>query len=302
MNDGAAETNASSNGGVYFDGHMHTTHSDGVLDVPSLAQKLHAARVQAAVLTDHDTTKGSDEFCQQLKRLNQHIETFVGAEMSTGHALDGEDKERHILAYFWNPNRHSEAWQRFDQALLQARSKRREHLPRYIEKLASLGMPLGEADILQHASEETVGRPHIARAMIARGYVASVNEAFDRFLGAGKPAFILRQYASAKEMIELATAAGAVTSLAHPHSSKVDRREIEVLKSYGLAAIEAYHPSHDGGLTLDYLRLADSLGLLVSGGSDFHGGSSEEGATRPGTCGLPKAAYLRLRESLKARA
>lgn len=283
---------------------MHTTHSDGVLSVPALVALLGEHGVSAAVLTDHDTTKGSDEFREQVALLPQSFETFTGVEMSVGH----HDKERHILAYFWQPKRESPAWQAFSDALQAARRRRREHLPRYLKLLNDLGMPLEQAEVLQFASEETVGRPHIARAMIARGYVTSVNDAFDRFLGTGKPAFILREYASAEEMIRLATAAGAVTSLAHPWSSKVLREELEQLVSYGLAAVEAHHPSHDPGTVMDYLRHAHDLRLLVTGGSDFHGGTVDgrgtvqEGAPRPGSCGLQRNDYERLRNELQRRA
>ena len=277
---------------IHFDGHLHTTHSDGVHDVGALFALLAKSGVHAAVLTDHDTTKGSDEFRERAAAAG--VEAFTGVEMSVGH----RGQERHILAYFAAPARDSPAWRAFTEALQQARSRRRAHLPRYLAKLAELGMPLTEAEVLAHASEETVGRPHIARALLKRGYVTSMNDAFDRFLGTGKPAFIMREYSEASDMVRLAKAAGGLTSIAHPRVSGVMLDELDELKSLGLDAIEVHHPQHDTSALVDYLRFAHDLQLLVTGGSDFHGGHSDEGAPQPGSCGLDAADYARFKAAL----
>lgn len=277
---------------IYFDGHLHTTHSDGVHDVGELFALLHKSGVKAAVLTDHDTTKGSDEFRERAAAAG--VEAFTGVEMSVGF----RGHERHILAYFAAPKRESPQWQAFTAALQLARTRRRSHLPRYLARLAELGMPLTEAEVLLHASEETVGRPHVARALLKRGYVTSMNDAFDRFLGNGKPAFIAREYSEASEMLRLAKEAGGLTSAAHPNVYRILRDELVALKALGLDAIEVHHPQHDPAALADYLRHANDLDLLITGGSDFHGGHSDEGAPQPGSCGLERKDFERFRVAL----
>jgi predicted metal-dependent phosphoesterase TrpH len=158
-------------------------------------------------------------------------------------------------------------------------------------------MPIDIMPIVARANEEggySVGRPQIARAMIAAGYVADTREAFDRWLAARRPAFVARAAASPEHVIGVIHAAGGVASLAHPGQTGVDAR-LAVYRDSGLDALEAFHPDHDKPSTDRYRDVATRLNVLVTGGSDFHGDPSH--GWEPGAVSLPADEWRRLRSA-----
>jgi predicted metal-dependent phosphoesterase TrpH len=162
------------------------------------------------------------------------------------------------------------------------------------ERLASLGMPIDIAALLAEAgsgSRRSLGRPQIARAMIARGHVTDLREAFDRWLGAGRPAFVPREGPGPADVIRAVHAAGGIASLAHPGKLNLASR-IPVFAAAGLDAVEVFHPDHDAALVETYASIAHRFNLLLTGGSDFHDDPLH--GPEPGAVTLPVAEYERL--------
>jgi predicted metal-dependent phosphoesterase TrpH len=196
----------------------------------------------------------------------------------------------HILGYFID--RHSASLRAFLDA---QRAERIARVRRMIDRLADLGIRLDADAILAPAIDDpqkSVGRPWIARALVAAGHAADTNDAFGRWLQRGKPAFVPRAGAPPAEVVSRIHAAGGVASLAHP--ALVGRDEwIAELKSAGLDAVEAYHSKHDEADTARYLSMAQTLGLAVTGGSDFHADEAH-GPLSPGSVVLPRDCFERL--------
>jgi len=194
-----------------------------------------------------------------------------------------EEADVHILAYFIDTG--SAALLEF---LSVQRARRIERVTHIVDRLRALGIPLDADAILEPALEDqarAVGRPWIARALVHAGFVQTTDEAFERWLARGRPAFVLRTGSAPAEVIARIHAAGGVASLAHP--ALVGRDDwLAGFASCGIDALEAYHSEHSPDDTARYLRLAAELSLAVSGGSDFHGDGSH-GPARPGAVSLP---------------
>jgi predicted metal-dependent phosphoesterase TrpH len=266
-----------------IDLHLHTTASDGHLVPEELVKAAAAAGLTVLAVTDHDTTDAVDE----VRRLAaaDGIEAIAGIEITA--VEDGRDV--HVLGYFLDPA---------DPGLVEFLTEQRENRIARIEaigaRLAALGMPIEVsalvADVRRHRSR-SIGRPQVARAMVAAGYAADTREAFERWLGDGRPAFVPRTGCGVETVIGVIHRAGGLASLAHPGRTAVDAR-IPALAAVGLDAIEVYHRDHDETLVDRYRRLADDLSLLVTGGSDFHGDPSH--GLSPGSVTLPADAWERL--------
>ncbi|MGH7230959.1 MAG: PHP domain-containing protein [Nitrospiraceae bacterium] len=246
-----------------LDLHLHTVYSDGSLppgDVLALAQK---ADVSALAITDHDTVDGIPEAIDAGQCLG--IEIIPGIEISSRLG----STEIHILGYFFD-------WK--DTTLLahldRFRKARHVRNPLIIEKLNGLGIELTYEDVKHLAQTDSIGRPHIARVLMEKGYVKSAKEAFDRYLADGAAAHVPRELPAPAEAIATITAARGIAVLAHP--SWLDRSEgiykiCDRLKSEGLAGVEVHYSTHRPEQTAQYLETARRLELLVTGGSDFHG-------------------------------
>ena len=266
--------------------HLHTTASDGRCSPQELVDRAAAAGVTVMAVTDHDTTAAVDDV--MLAARARAIEAIAGIEITA--VESGRDV--HILGYFINP-----ADMQLAGFLAGQRRQRIARVTAVGDLLAQLGMPIDIVPLIARAREDggrSVGRPQIARAMVAAGYVADTREAFDRWLATGRPAFVPRAGAPPAHVIAMLRGAGGLASLAHPGQTAVD----ESIASYvdaGLAALEAYHPDHDTASTDRYLALASRLKRLVTGGSDFHGDPSH--GWEPGAVSLPADAWLRLRDA-----
>lgn len=258
--------------------HSHTTFSDGQLSPTELVALAARRGVTHLAITDHDTMDGLPEAHQA--GAEHGITVIDGVELSVW-----ADKELHLLGFFVDAAHPPLA------ARLAARKTARiDRIHAIVDKLAALGKRLDVAAILASA-DGNPGRPHVARAMIEAGHVRSHNEAFQRFLGSGQPAYVPTARLAMDEAIALVHAAGGVAALAHPGVEGVDPK-IEGFAAAGLDGIECHHPAHDAAQAHHYQVMADLLGLCVTGGSDFHGPANHAG---PGSHGLERPLLDRIR-------
>jgi predicted metal-dependent phosphoesterase TrpH len=245
-----------------IDLHMHTSASDGLCTPSELVARVEAAGIRVMAVTDHDTTAAVPEAAALAAARG--IGFVPGIEITSVH--DGHDV--HVLGYF------ADAESPRLTALLQAvRDARAERAREIAGRLARAGVPI-DVDALLDPAEARAGRsiarPRIARALVEAGHVASIAEAFDRFLSEGRPAFVPHRGPTPAAVVEAVRAAGGMAVLAHPGTTDRDGL-VPVLVSAGLSALEAYHSAHDAATTDRYLAFARQHGLAVTGGSDFHG-------------------------------
>ncbi|HTM02018.1 MAG TPA: PHP domain-containing protein [Vicinamibacterales bacterium] len=254
--------------------HLHTTASDGRLTPLELVAAAAAAGVTVMAVTDHDTIAACADVRDEAQRRG--IETITGIEIT---AVEN-NRDVHMLGYFLDT-----ADRELAAFLDRQRAIRRARLEHIGERLAELAMPIDTAQIVAASAGRSIGRPQVADAMIAAGYVADRREAFDRWLGSDRPAFVPRTGAAPEQVIATVHRAGGLMSLAHPGRTKLPDPRLERLAAAGLDALEVYHSDHDDALIAHYASLADRLGLLRTGGSDFHGdpshGVSIGGSTLP---------------------
>jgi predicted metal-dependent phosphoesterase TrpH len=241
-------------------------------------------------VTDHDTVAACAEVARQARARD--IDAITGIEITA--VEDGRDV--HMLGYFVDT-----ADPRLTDFLSAQRQVRLDRLRRIAARLNELGLPVDVDPVIRSATEagRTVGRPLIADAMIARGYVASRREAFDVWLSGGRPAFLPRGGASPERVIDVAHGAGGRISLAHPGRTGLADHRIRQLVDAGLDAIEVYHTDHDPALVTRYASLANDFNILRTGGSDFHG--DPHSPVTIGGASLPPEHWERLRASVAAR-
>ena len=274
---------------MLVDLHLHTTASDGRLTPAELVALAAAAGVNVMAVTDHDTVAAGAEVARQARARD--IEAIAGIEIT---AVE-EGRDVHMLGYFVDP-----ADPVLTAFLSAQRLVRLDRLRRIAARLSELGLPVDvEAAINSADAGRTVGRPLIADAMIAKGYVASRREAFDVWLGGGRPAFLPRGGASPETVINVVHGAYGKISLAHPGRTGLSDDRIRQLADSGLDAIEVYHSDHDPALVVRYASLADDCHILRTGGSDFHGDS--DSPVRIGCSSLPSEHWDRLRASVADR-
>lgn len=266
--------------------HCHTTASDGTLspgEVVRLAAR-HGVRVLA--ITDHDSTDGLGEARAGARALGT-LTIVPGLEIN----CDVPGAEVHVLGYCldWEAG-----W--FQDFLRAQREERRARVHRIVERLAELGMPLDPAEVFAPVQEGSAGRPHVAQAMVNRGYVRTVREAFDRYLHANGPAHVPRRRLTPVEAVRTIRRARGVPVLAHPGLADRDALIPELVEA-GLLGIEAYYPEHSAARTAAYRDTCARLGLVATGGSDFHGPQISR-AAYPGFQPVPESAW----QELQARA
>lgn len=237
-------------------------------------------------VTDHDTTAAVEDVRELASARG--IEAIAGIEIT---AIE-QGRDVHVLGYFFDPAHH-----RLQAFLAEQRRARAARIEAMAARLAELGMPVDVGRLVDtgHLAEgRSLGRPLIARALVQAGHVASTDEAFDRWLERGRPAFVPRRGPSPEDVIHTIHAAGGLASLAHPGKGALTPR-IPSLAAAGLDAIEAYHPDHDETATAGLVSLARELGVCVTGGSDFHGDPAR--GRNPGTVALPPDEFERLRSA-----
>ena len=252
-----------------IDLHLHSVCSDGTDTPAALVAKAVDGGLTAVALTDHDTVAGVPPFLAAAARAG--LTGVSGVEVSATSAYG----EMHLLGYFMDPV-HAE----LTAMLSSIRSSRAVRNAAIRERLAELGVPLSEQEILDQAGEGVVGRPHFARAMVTRGYVPDTGTAFQRFLANHAPAYVPRKIMPASEIIAVIGRAGGLVALAHPSTCEEDGqpldRLVRELKEQGLAGLEVYHSRHGPRHIQQYGELADALDLVPTGGSDYHGAATPD--------------------------
>lgn len=271
--------------------HSHTLLSDGKLSPRDLVAAAAEAGVQVLAVTDHDNMEAYPEAAAEAAARGLHL--IPGMEVSARY----ERKNLHVLAYF-PPGQPPElsAWQ---EARRQARLRR---LDRILVRLTELGLPLTREQVIPADADprRTAGRPHVARAMVAAGHVKSYREAFDRYLGRDKPACVEDEVPSAAEAIALIHRLGGLAVVAHPALDGLGT-VLSELANLGLDGVEAFHSCHEPRTARKLHGRARDMGLLVTGGSDYHGGPpAQEPAEykRLGQVGLPAEEYERFAVAL----
>jgi predicted metal-dependent phosphoesterase TrpH len=273
-----------------IDLHTHTAASDGLLSAEALVQAVQAAHLDVFSITDHDTLDGLVEAEAHARGCGLRL--IPGIELS---AMWRKTVELHLLGYFFDP---AEAG--LLGFLRERRAARRVRLFAMLNRLQAMGIVVSADDVLAVARDGNVGRPHLARVLVQRGFVRSPDEAFERYLGEGKPAYVPRPDLTTTEAIRVIHDVGGLVSFAHPGLHNRDEA-VPDLVADGLDAIEAYHVAHTPGQIRHYRRLAERWKLVVTGGSDFHGLIGGYYGPAPGMPCLPEEDFSRLELAAKAR-
>lgn len=244
--------------------HLHTTASDGTLS-PSEVVKLAADKgLEAISITDHDSITGYNE-ARELA-IEKNITLLPGVEITT----DFKGRECHILAYNFDIE-HSELL-----ALLKSQRKiRKTRAEAMLDKLRKLGFEIDLDEVRAESGAATISRNHLALAMLRKRYVSTKREAFDKYLSVKGPAYVRNGYPSSHDVISLIRRAGGVSFLAHPGKYYI-YEDLKYFLECGLDGIEYIHPSHTWEMQKKYKEYAENYGMLLSGGSDFHGGRTHE--------------------------
>ncbi len=259
--------------GQFVDLQVHTTASDGALVPAKVVEAASAAQLYAIAITDHDTVDGLTEAIEAGDRLGVRI--VPGVELSSH--FEGE--ELHLLGLHLS-NRDT-----MRSALAELRIGRIERAERIVALLNAQGIPVTMDAVLQEAADGAVGRPHVARALVNGGWVRDFREAFDRWLGWNRPAYMAKAPFEVADAIALVHRAGGLAVWAHPGESATAAR-VEKLAKVGLDSVEVLHPSHPPYLSQRLIDIVEKAGLLPSGGSDWHG--THEGPRRLGGQLVPK--------------
>lgn len=243
-----------------IDLHTHSRASDGEFTAAEVAEQAHAAGIAVWALCDHDTVAGLADAGAAAQARG--IRLVPGIELSA--FLDS--KEIHLLGHFVDPAHRS--MREFEDLLADHRRVRMTHI---VSRLADLGLRIRVEDIEKWSGGKTIGRPHVARAIVEAGGVANVKEAFDRYLGEGRPAYVPRFRLEAEDAVKLVRGAGGTATAAHPGVSRLERHDLVRLRAAGVDGLEVHHVDHVPSQREKYLRLADELGMVPTAGSDYHG-------------------------------
>jgi len=249
----------------HIDLHAHSTASDGSYSPSEVVRLARDAGLRAVALTDHDTTDGLAEAVAAGEALG--VEVIPGVEISAKHGGD----TMHILGYFLDF--HSG---QLEERLAVLKQARKDRNPKIIAKLNALGIAVTMEQVERLSGGGQVGRPHIARALLESGYIKSIQQAFDIFLKNGGKAYVSKFRFPPAEALDMIRQARGVPVLAHPFTLEMGsagalRELLKELKADGLAGVEVFYADHAPEQEAMYLKLAQELGLLVTGGSDFHG-------------------------------
>lgn len=248
------------------DFHTHSTASDGTLAPAELIEESARRGLRVVALTDHDTTQGVQDAVQAGKRVG--VRVIAGIEFS----VSVQRGELHLLGYGIDPDYLALATR-----LADLRDTRRERAVKIAQRLADIGIQLPDDLLDGMAESESIGRPHIARELIRMGVVDSVSEGFERYLARGRPGFVSRELIQPEDAIRLVREAGGVAVMAHPLSVPAYRELVPALVDAGLSGIECYYGRYDVDRREELASFARELGLLATGGSDFHGPGVREG-------------------------
>jgi predicted metal-dependent phosphoesterase TrpH len=243
--------------------HTHSSYSDGSDHPADIVEGAVAAGLTALSLSDHDTFEG---IAEAESAANGRIAFVPGVELS----VDWQGRAMHLLAYWAGPDPSP-----LGDGLQVVRDSRVTRNVEIVEALRSMGVPIELDDVLAEAGHGVVGRPHIAAVLMRMGVVESVADAFDRYLANGRPAYRPRRRLTVADAVRLAGESGGVTVVAHPHTVADDaddfRSTFGEIAALGIDGVECHYPEYPPGLRRDLAAWADELGLVPSGGSDYHG-------------------------------
>jgi predicted metal-dependent phosphoesterase TrpH len=266
--------------------HTHSNASDGVLTPSALVTEAARRGVRTLGLTDHDTLAGLPEALETASRLG--VDLIPGVELST----EVDVNEVHVLGYFVDPTDRALAAKLADLA-----AKREARAERIVVRLAELGYPVSMKRVRAIAGPGTIGRPHIARAMIEAGHIETIGEGFDRFLAAGKQAFIPKERVMPEEAVRTLRDAGAVPVLAHPLSTGDVEGTLARLVPEGLLGMEVFYGEYAPGVHAELEAIASRWDLAPTGGSDYHGPGFKAGREL-GAAPVPERVVTLLRQRL----
>lgn len=250
---------------MYIDLHIHTTASDGSLTPSQVVRYAREKGLKAIAITDHDTIHGNEEAMKE--GIREGMEVIPGVEIS----VDYSPGTMHMLGYFIDTDDPT-----LNEKLTLLQDSRADRNPRIIEKLNKLGLALTYDEVVQASGGGQVGRPHMAQVLLEKGYVKSIKEAFDKYLGKGAPAYLDKFRLGAAEAISMISDAGGIPVLAHPFTLYCKSSEeldalVKNLVHQGLQGLEVYYSEHDKRQMSSYQLLAKRYHLSITGGSDFHG-------------------------------
>lgn len=254
-----------------IDLHIHSIASDGTLSPLEILNQAEKLKISAIAITDHDTINGSKEALSI--GIPSSLQFLTGVEISVSPLPSYLDSGTfHVLGYAIGLDDPT-----LNRALNTLKTARKNRNPKIIKRLNDLGINLTMTEVLDNIGEvDQIGRPHIARVMIKKGIVKSIDEAFQKYLAVGKPAYVDKYRTDAAKAIELILGAGGIPVLAHPYLLQLKKGKhfedlIVALKAMGLRGIEAYYPDHSSDQTAEYIKIANRNDLLITGGTDFHG-------------------------------
>lgn len=274
-------------GGPFIDLHSHSTASDGSRAPADVIREAKRVGLAAIALTDHDTLDGIAEATAMGEEVG--VRVIAGVELS---AVEG-DVETHILGL------HLSDTAEMETRLVALREMRRSRAQRIVTRLNELGVRVEFQAVLDQAAGGAIGRPHVARAMIAEGWAVDFRDAFDRYLGNGKAAYVGKDRLAVVDAIELIHRAGGLAVLAHPSHSGT-RERIQAFVEQGMDGVEVKHPSHSSEDTMRLGALVDHFSLVPSGGSDWHGAA--EGPRTLGMMRVPADWLGKQEDRLRVRA
>jgi 3',5'-nucleoside bisphosphate phosphatase len=255
----------------YIDLHSHTTESDGTSTPSELVALAKRIGLSAIAITDHDTFAGYEK--AESVAAAAGLDLLRGIELNSrlSPATDSDQRHIHVLAYFPSGT----PLLKFSTWLAGEQEDRRTRNRRLVEALQKRGIEITLAEV-EARGRSMAGRPHFARILVEKGYAANPDDAFQRFIGETAPSYVERESQTTEETIEIVRAGGGIPVVAHPVRMSlpraIERQVLLHLKDVGLLGLEIYHSEHSPALQVQYLRLADELKLLPTGGSDFHGG------------------------------
>jgi len=253
-----------------IDLHIHSNASDGTFSPYEILCHAGKLGLKAISITDHDTLDGSKEALRI--GIPSSLKFLTGVEISTALPPDFEHTGScHILGYLISIDNPA-----LNETLRVLQVARKNRNPKIIKQLNALNVDITLEEVINNTIERQVGRPHIARIMAKKGIVTSINEAFDKYLGQGRPAYVDKYRIDCAKAIEVILNSGGIPVLAHPFLLKQNKGQpfenlIKLLKTMGLMGMEIYYPDHSPDLIAYYTKIANRFGLLITGGTDFHG-------------------------------
>ena len=243
-----------------FDLHIHSTYSDGTFSPEQIVTEAAANSVTLIAITDHDEIAGLAVAAPIARELG--VQLISGVEINTEIGRE----EVHILGYGFDENSPLML-----EGLQRLRESRQRRMAKMLARLNDIGCPISAVELQRIAGHGSIGRPHLAQALLAAGYVTSISDAFNRYIGNRSPAYIPRESITPEAAIALIHQSGGIASLAHPGKLGDPVRIIERLRATGLDALEVYHSDHQVKMTQRLLARAQQYRLIITGGSDSHG-------------------------------